>query len=408
MHRTIKYLDLLSYWLIVLIPFSIAVAPAAAHTFIGFLIFLFLLKKILKRERLFIKTPVNLPFIFLTLVALFSFKNSVSYADSIHGIGKIIQNAFLFLICAEEIKDRKHILRIFLSVVCGALLVSVDALWQIATGRDFIRGNELKSAIGLIRATASFPNPNILGIYLTAITPLILGLTLFYYRGKRKIALLFISALACSGVFLTLSRGAGLGLFLGVLFLSLARKNRVITLVLIGILLIYPFIMPRNIKEWARKVNYNPVVFMLNPDRLSMYRNALNMIKHHPLLGVGVNTFCRNYLTYKLPEPPGAETADHIYAHNNFLHMAADIGLLGLGAFIWFLFNLFKQAIHVYRKIKDEYYRIVSLSLTACLIAFLINGLTETSLYYSRVAMIFWYLVGFSLSLSKFINADSP
>jgi putative inorganic carbon (HCO3(-)) transporter len=406
MHRTIKYLDLLIYWLIVLIPFSIAIAPAAAHTFIGFLTFFFLLKKILKRERLFIQTPVNLPFMFLILAALLSFKNSVSYPDSIRGIFKMIQNAFTLLICAEEIKDRKHILRIFLSIVCGALLVSVDALWQIASGRDFIRGNELKLAIGLIRPTASFPNPNILGIYLTAITPLILGLTLFYYKGKRKIALLFVSALACSGVFLTLSRGAGLGLFLGTLFLSLTRKNRLITLVLIGILLIYPFIMPRNIKDWARKVNYNPAVFMLNPDRISIYRNALNMIRYHPLFGVGVNTFCRNYLTYKLPEPSGAETADHMYAHNNFLHMAADIGLLGLAAFIWFLFNLFQQAIRVYRGAKDEYYRIVSLSLVACLIAFLINGLTETSLYYSRVAMIFWYLVGFSLSLNKFIQRD--
>jgi len=164
--------------------------------------------------------------------------------------------------------------------------------------------------------------------------------------------------------------------------------------------------MPKNIKDWAKKVNYNPAVFMLNPDRISMYRNTLNMIRHHPLLGVGVNTFSQNYLTYKLPEPPGAETASHIYAHNNFLHLAADIGLLGLGVFIWLLFNLFKQAIHVYRNTKDEYYKIVSLSLSACLVAFLINGLTETSLYYSRVAMIFWYLAGFSLSLDKFLPRD--
>jgi hypothetical protein len=39
--------------------------------------------------------------------------------------------------------------------------------------------------------------------------------------------------------------------------------------------------------------------------------------------------------------------------------------------------------------------------LIACLIAFLVNGLTETSLYYPRVVMIFWYLIGISLSLNR-------
>ena len=225
MQRIIKYLDFAIYWLIVLIPFSIAVAPAAVHTFIGFLIFLFLLKKILKREGI-INTPLNLPFMFLILISIFSFKNSIDYGSSLRGIGKLLQSPFLFLICAEEIRDRKQVSRIFLSIVFGAILVWIDAFWQIATGRDFIRGNELKFAIGLIWATASFPNPNILGIYLTAITPLIIGLTLFYYKGKTKIILFFISILACSGVFLTLSRGAGLGLFLGILFFKFSKKEK--------------------------------------------------------------------------------------------------------------------------------------------------------------------------------------
>ena len=42
----------------------------------------------------------------------------------------------------------------------------------------------------------------------------------------------------------------------------------------------------------------------------------------------------------------------------------------------------------------------------ACLIAFLVNGLTESSLYYSRVTLIFWYLVGVSLGLKKFGYGD--
>jgi putative inorganic carbon (HCO3(-)) transporter len=146
---------------------------------------------------------------------------------------------------------------------------------------------------------------------------------------------------------------------------------------------------------------------MLNADRVSIYRNSFNMIKHHPIIGVGVNTYCRNYPTYKLPEEEGAKTAEHMYAHNNFLQMAADIGSLGLAIFLWFLFRLFRQGFRAYRLLKDGYLKVFSLSITGCLAAFLINGLTETSLYYSRVAMIFWYLVGLSLSLDRFLHENN-
>jgi len=401
MQRIIKYLNIVIYWMIVLIPFSIAIAPAIVHAFIGIMSVSFLVKKILKKEKLFINTALNLPFMFLVIISFISFRNSIDYGDSLRGIGKLIINAFTFLVCAEEIRDKKHIIRILLSVFFGATLVSTDALWQIAFGKDFIRGNELKSAIGLIRATASFPNPNVFGVYLCAITPLIIGLSLFYSKGKTKLLMLAVSALAVTGIVLTFSRSSALGLFIAVLFISIVRRNKIIISLLLSILIISPFIMPNKIKDWAKSINYNPIIFMLNADRVSIYRNAVNMIRHHPFIGVGVNTFSKNYSTYKLPETPGAESAPHVYAHNIFLHMAGDIGLLGLVSFLWMIIRFFKDNLRTYRNLKDIFLKVVCISLCACIIAFLINGLTETNLYYARVSMIFWYLIGFSLSFNR-------
>jgi O-antigen ligase len=159
--------------------------------------------------------------------------------------------------------------------------------------------------------------------------------------------------------------------------------------------------MPKSIKSWAKEVNYNPVRFMLNDDRISVYKNTVNMIKHHPVVGVGTNTFSKNYLTYKLPEPEWARTTDSMYAHNHYLQMAGEIGLVGLAIFLWLLYRLFSENFRIYRRLKDDYLKVVSISLIACFFAFLVNGLTETSLYYSRVSMIFWYLIGVSFSLNK-------
>lgn len=213
--------------------------------------------------------------------------------------------------------------------------------------------------------------------------------------------MLIVAALATFGIVLTFSRGTALALYLSVLFLSFMRKSKIISVALIILLLVSPFVMPQSIKKWAKEVNYNPVRFMLNDDRISIYKNALNMIKHHPVIGVGVNTFSKNYQTYKLPEPDWAKTVGSLYAHNHFLQMAGEIGLLGLAVFLWLLYRLFKANFRIYSGLKDEYLKVVSVSLVACFIAFLTNGLTETSLYYSRVAMIFWYLIGVTLSLQN-------
>lgn len=405
MQRLFKYLDYIIYWSIVFIPFSISIAPAPTNILMGFLFFSFILKKIVRREKLFINTPINLPFVFLIFISIISIKNSIDYNASFRGITKLLQNILIVLICAEEIKERKHIEWIIASIILGASLASFDGLWQIIFGIDFIRGHAPILNIGLKRATAAFPNANVFGIYLSAITPLIIGLTLYYFKGAKKIIMFLVSALAVSGIILTFSRGTALALYLGVLFLSIMKKHKIIFVLLIILLLIFPFILPKNIKEWARQVNYNPIIFMCNSDRISVYRNTLNMIQHHPLIGVGTNTFSKNYFSYKLPEPRGAETADYMYAHNHFLQMAGEIGLIGLGIFLWLLFRLFKRCSHISRNLKDEYLAIISLSLIGCIISFLVNGLTETSLYYSRVAIIFWYLAGFSLSLHKFNHA---
>ena len=132
------------------------------------------------------------------------------------------------------------------------------------------------------------------------------------------------------------------------------------------------------------------------------------MLTHYPVFGVGVNTYCANYPTYKLYEPPGAETASNMYAHNSFLQMACETGLVGLAIFLWFLFRLFKQGRRAYMSISDNYLKITCLCAAACLIGFLINGMTETSLYYGRVVMIFWLIAGVLLSMNKFADGARP
>jgi len=403
--KLIAIFEFIVYWSIVIIPFAVGIAPGMANAFIGFLIGFYLFKQILKKEKLSIYTSLNLPFLCFILAGLLSIKNSFYYAASVQGILKLINYGFIFLICSRQIKDRKHVQRIIISIALGIGLVVIDGLWQMVFGTDFVRGNTMQQAIGLPRPTAAFPNPNVMGVYLSALSPLILGLALFYYQGRQKAVMLVMSLLAVIGIVITLSRGTALGLYISMLFLGIIYKRKILVTLLVTFFFISFFIMPKEIKNWAKEVNYNPAIFMLNADRISIYKNTVNMIKHHPVIGVGINTFVKNYGLYKLVEVERqCPTPQGIYAHNNFLHMTGEMGILGLFIFLWLLIRLFKENIRIYLKLNDDYLKAVSISLMACLLAFLINGLTETSMYYPRVTMIFWYMIGFTLALKKFIK----
>ena len=403
MAKFIRFAEQVAYWGIVGIPFSIAIAPAFTSALVGITMVFFLAKWVAGGVRNYKGSAIDLAFLALLGISLVSIVNAVSLEASIKGILKYCQYAMIFIILIAEVKDKLHIKRMVLSMALGGVLASVDAGWQIAFGKDFIRGNLPIINIGLMRASAAFPNANGLGVYLAPLAPFVIGLALYNLKGKAKVATLIAGLLIVVGIVMTWSRPAALGCFLALLIIGIVRRDKVLLSILVALLAISPIIAPRSIKQWAKDVNYNPIVFMCNPDRMSMYRNTMNMISHHPIIGVGLSNFSRSYHKYKLYEPENAITGDSVYAHNNFLHTAGEVGLLGLAALLWLIFALFKKNISIYRKLKDPQLAVLSLCLIAALAAYLINGLTETNLYYGRLVPLFWYLVGFSLALEKFV-----
>lgn len=402
MQKFIKTIEKINYWSIILLPFSVAIAPGVANTVIGIMVVTFLIEKIVKKEKLCsASVPVIIFGVFIAIGVL-TFINTVSVSNSLNGMVKLFKAFLIFLVCSENIKDREHFKKIAIFVVCAISLIGIDAVWQLFSGKDFIRGNGLNGNIGLARATASFPGCNSMGVYLTGLTPLIAGLALFSSGLKSRVFLTSAALIGSIGVYLSLSRGAGIGLFVSVLFLSLVRKNKIITSGLILLLLVYPFVMPKNIKEWAKSVHYNPMILLTDEVRMSIYRNTIHMISEHPFIGVGINTFSKNYGKYKTAAAEAScNTPDTIYAHNNFLQMGGEMGLLGLGTFLIFLFFTLKSIWSAFKKNTDTFLKAFSVSVFAAIIAYLINGFTETSLYYARLVMIFWFLIGVGLALKN-------
>ena len=129
-------------------------------------------------------------------------------------------------------------------------------------------------------------------------------------------------------------------------------------------------------------------------DRWVMWAAARGMIRDRPWLGHGVNTFMANYLTYWV----GGEQQPR-YAHNCYLQMAAETGLIGLSAFLLCLAALARRWIAGVRALAAPQ-RTWLLGLSAGLAAFLVQAAIDTNFYAMRQAALFWVLAGLALGLS--------
>ena len=403
----IKFLDLFIYFASVALPFSVAIAKAPMNAFCGMLIAGCLAKRIIQKERLLPRLGVNLPLLLLFAATFISFFHTVSFKDSWRGgFLRLLEFSAVMLVIAVEVRSSRHLRHIVYGVLAGLLLASFDGIWQVITGRDFLRGNPAIVNIGLVRATAGFSDSNVLGIYLSGLAPLIFGIALFSAKGAKRILWLAASLVIISGVALTYSRPTLLAVFAALCFLGVALKSKKIVAVLLILVLLSPLLLPLSFKSWAKEMEYNPLRMMCNDDRIAIYQHSLRMIKAHPFIGVGANTFVKNYKKYKVyPEYRNIVTPDEIVAHNMFLHLAAELGLFGLGAFFFMLWRIFSAATGVIRRAgNNRQVKVIAVSLTACLIAFLVNGLTESSFQYASVLVVFWLCAGLLLSLERIAN----
>lgn len=396
--KIILYCTNFIYVALITIPFVASFSSALVNIFIGFSIFAFLVKKIIKREFLRFKTVITFPFLFLIFFSLISFINSANLKASLEGISKLLKYGFLFIIITEELTDRNHLKKIIIATFCGLYLASLDAAFQLYFGKDFFRHKAYDFVINLPRLKAAFPHTNIFATYLALLVPICVCLFLYYLKGRKKLLLGLMSGLMIYCLVFTFSRGAIFGFAIAVLFMGLLRKDKLILILLLIVLITTPFILPQNIKDWIKTTDSAWEV-MLNKERIYIYKTSLNMIKAHPFIGVGANTYCLNYLQYRPQDPYGYTGESSYYAHNIFLHMAAEIGLLGLGVFLWLLFSFFKRWFNFFSAADNSLLKICSLGIIAGIVAFLINGLTETNLYYSKVATLFWYQIGLCLGI---------
>ncbi|MFH0863798.1 MAG: O-antigen ligase family protein [Candidatus Gottesmanbacteria bacterium] len=172
----------------------------------------------------------------------------------------------------------------------------------------------------LLRPYATFPHPNVLAGFLVVAVPLLIV-------NKPKLWW-FISILGIIALFLSFSRVAWItfGLWImGYIFYGRIIKYKAWNMIFL--FCVIPLLL-------AISIIYSPIQQESITYRQDLNAVALKMFTSSPLLGVGLNNFLvRLPEFYRFPGP--------VYflqpAHNIFLLIASETGLIGLISLIWFL-----------------------------------------------------------------------
>jgi O-antigen ligase len=132
-------------------------------------------------------------------------------------------------------------------------------------------------------------------------------------------------------------------------------------------------------------------------DRLEIWSKTPTLIATHPLLGVGQGNFPQASPELGLADIGGLPY-DH--AHNVFLNVGAELGLIGLALLGVFLFLVARLALRALRRPDPRRYPLV-LALTAALVALLVSSITEYPFRTNAIMAVILIEVGALIALER-------
>ena len=343
MEKFEKYTDIGFLLAVLLIPFMPTfgrldvVGPQ--YLYLSIILFSFIVVKLFSTKKFEFKLNYSLSFYLLFLImALLSIVNSFNPTSAVIELTKHFVT-FLFLVFTFSIFNNKR------SYINSAILVLVGFLFLETCYilKIFIDNYSFENPPSRLREFQGLAyNQNIGSLSILAKIPLALFL---FIKSKSKIykyLLLAIIAISVFDILIIGSRSAIYGVYLLLLslisfflfqkkliFFEINKKTLLKPIFIIISVFILQNILYTNSKSNLQAIDRSLQLtndFSINY-RLKLWESSLEMIKDYPLLGIGIGNwkiisikYAKNYMKqYSVPK----------HAHNDFIHVMAETGILG-------------------------------------------------------------------------------
>ncbi len=327
----------------------------------------------------------------------------------------------MYWLLTDMVRSRARLQLVLVALGSGLLLQDLYALAQVAAAAPLaIQGFkpsqlgtnlvfDIPGGLRAYRPSGTMLHPNVLADYLTFMLPPAIALLLLARPslGRWGIPVVLLAALSATALTLTLSRGGWLSFLAGTLVLAaIAVRKRTMdlqrALLFAGLLALF----------FATVATLFPATLLriTAPDghsteaRLAMMDQALLVIEHHPLLGVGFGAYnqaAQNILPESYALMPGAfrDALLKGVVHNKYLLVASEHGLIGLLLFLFLFWNHFKLFFLV-RQWRTRFEFALAAGITGALAAQAVFYLFDHFYNDVRIALL-WVFFGIQLAIVR-------
>jgi len=268
-------------------------------------------------------------------------------------------------------------------------------LWLIIISIFFICVQTVLSYLGIDRAGGTGYGPNEFAI---AILPFI-ALTFYMALAEKNKALKLILISITTAIFLalisTVSRGGIIGLGGMLLILTLKSRKKILTIIAVCIVVVlFMHTMPQNLRERFGKTQVSQHAYGIGDGdidsttrRYYLAQAGWRIFLAHPLFGIGVGNYFYENRNYA-PVSPGR-------AHNMYLEMMAELGIIGIILFLGIIFYTFKSLSRIIKS--KSPLKGYAKGFYIGLVGFLIAGI----FLHAQQDRILWFLIFMSAALER-------
>jgi O-antigen ligase len=334
-----------------------------------------------KELGLFLKTPLNKPILFYLLACIISTGFGIMAGRTTPKTGfffvlKYFEYVIVFFMMINHVENLEQVNRFLLCLFITCFVVSIICMLQIPAGG---------------RVTAPFEGetgePNTLGGYLVFMGAIAAGFLAKTENLRTKHLLIVVLVAVIPPFIFTLSRSSYLAFIPAFLALGLMVEKRLIFVGLILIsLALSPFFLPAEVKNrisftFTQREHPGQHVTVGNvrldtstSARLRGWKDALNAWTKQPVLGYGVTGW--RFIDAQFPR------------------VLVETGVIGLAAFIFLLYSIFKLTLTNLKELKTPYLQGLTIGFLAGYTGLLFHAIGANTFIIVRIMEPFWFFAG--------------